>query len=208
MTTPTSAARGQPLSAVLRMLAQETGRERVSIGELLHALGDRALGALLFIFAFPNVLPVPPGTSAILGAPLVFLAAQLMLGRAPWLPSVVANRSIAHADFSALVRRVEPWLQRAEKMLRPRLAHLAQPPMEYAIGLVCLLLALILFLPIPLGNVLPALSISVLALAILERDGLWVVAGLGVAAGAAVLVSGVIYAMVKAVVYFVVNILQ
>ncbi|CAG1019241.1 hypothetical protein BURC_04109 [Burkholderiaceae bacterium] len=208
MTTPTSAARGQPLSAVLRTLAQETGRERVSIGELLHALGDRALGALLFIFAFPNVLPVPPGTSAILGAPLVFLAAQLMLGRAPWLPSVVANRSIAHADFSALVRRVEPWLQRAERMLRPRLAHLAQPPMEYAIGLVCLLLALILFLPIPLGNVLPALSISVLALAILERDGLWVVAGLGVAAGATALVSGVIYAMVKAAVYFVVNILQ
>lgn len=207
MTTPTSAAR-QPLSAVLRTLAQETGRERVSIGELLHALGDRALGALIFIFAFPNVLPVPPGTSAILGAPLVFLAAQLMLGRAPWLPSVVANRSIAHADFSALVRRVEPWLQRAEKMLRPRLAHLAQPPMEYAIGLVCLLLALILFLPIPLGNVLPALSISVLALAILERDGLWVVAGLGVAAAATALVSGVIYAMVKAAVYFVVNILQ
>lgn len=205
---PAPAARGQALSTVLRMLAQETGRERVSIGELLHALGDRALGALLFIFAFPNVLPVPPGTSAILGAPLVFLAAQLMLGRAPWLPALVANRSIAHADFAAVVRRVEPWLQRAEKMLRPRLAHLAQPPMEYAIGLVCLVLALILFLPIPLGNVLPALAISVLALAILERDGLWVAAGLAVAAAATALVSGVIYAMVKAAVYFVVNFLQ
>lgn len=199
---------GTPLSTVLNLLALESGRERISVGELLRALGDRALGAMLFIFAVPNVLPVPPGTSAILGAPLVFLAAQLMLGRSPWLPSVVANRSMTHADFARVVRRVAPWLQRAEKMLRPRWSAIALPPMEYAIGLVCLLLAVVLVLPIPLGNVLPALAISVLALAVLERDGLWVLAGLVIAGASAVLVSGVVYAMIKAAIYFFVNVLQ
>jgi hypothetical protein len=199
---------GVTLSAVLDTLARESGRDRISVGELLSALGDRALGALLFTFAVPNVLPVPPGTSAILGAPLVFLAAQLMLGRPPWLPSFVANRSMTHVDFARVVRRVVPWLQRAEKMLRPRLSPLALPPMEYVIGLVCLLLAVVLVLPVPLGNVLPALAISVLSLAVLERDGLWVLAGLGIAVSAGVLVSGVVYAMIKAAVYLFMNLLQ
>jgi hypothetical protein len=199
---------GVSLSAVLDMLAQESGRDRISVGELLSAFGDRALGALLFIFAVPNVLPVPPGTSAILGAPLVFLAAQLMLGRSPWLPSIVAKRSMPHVDFVRVVRRVVPWLQRAEKMLRPRLSALALPPMEYVIGLVCLLLAVVLVLPVPLGNVLPALAISVLSLAVLERDGLWVLAGLGIAVSAGVLASGAVYAMIKAAAYLFGNLLQ
>lgn len=189
------------LSAVLHALALQTDRERISVGDLLAALGDRASGALLFIFAFPNILPVPPGTSAILGAPLIFLAAQLLFGRGPWLPSVVACRSVSHADFATLVRRVAPWLQRAERLLRPRLTLLVGPPFEYVIGAVCLLLALILVLPIPLGNVLPALAISLLALAIVERDGLWMLAGLGVAGVAVALVSGVVYALMEAAIY-------
>lgn len=201
-------ARADSLSDMLRALAQETGRERVSIGELLAALGDRALGAMLFIFAFPNVLPTPPGTSTVLGAPLVFLAFQLAFGRAPWLPAVVAKRSMAHADFASLVRRIGPWLERAEKLLRPRLPRLAVPPMEYVVGFVCLVLAVVLVLPIPLGNVGPALAISLLALGVLERDGLWVLAGLAVAVASVALVSGVIYAMAEGAIYLLARLLQ
>ncbi len=192
---------GQTLSAVLLDLAAQTDRERISVADLLAALGDRALGALIFIFAFPNVLPVPPGTSTLLGAPLVFLAAQLMLGRTPWLPAVVSRRSLLQADFAVLVRRVVPWLQRAERLLRPRLSWAAGPPMEYALGAVCLLLALVLVLPIPLGNMLPALAISLIALAVLERDGLWALAGLVAAVISAVVVSGVVFALFKAGIY-------
>ena len=108
---------------------------------------------------------------------------------------------MAHADFAQLVRRIAPWLQRGERMLRPRLSWLARPPMEWLIGAVCLLLAIVLTLPIPLGNILPALAISVLALAILERDGLWVLYGLGLALVAAAVVSGVILAAVKATLF-------
>ena len=192
------AAAPPPLSALLQALALQPGRERVSVRDLIEALGDRALGALLFLFAFPNVLPVPPGTSAVLGLPLVFLAAQLMLGLRPWLPGLLASRSMSQADFAATVRRIMPWVQRGERLLRPRLGWLARPPLEYAIGAVCLLLALVLTLPVPLGNVLPAVAISLLALAIVERDGLWVLAGLGVALLASAVVSGVVYAAFKA----------
>lgn len=193
---------------MLTALSADTLRERISVGDLLVALGDRATAALLFIFAFPNVLPTLPGTSTVLGAPLIFLAAQLALGRAPWLPAFVAKRSMSRADFSSLVTRVVPWLLRAESLLRPRLGALARPPIEHLIGLLALLLAVVLVLPIPLGNVLPALAISLLALGVLERDGVWVLAGLAVAVAAASVVSGVVFAMIKAGVYFFAQVLS
>ena len=196
---------GQPLSLVLFQLAHEGTSERISIGDLLAALGDRAIGALMFVFAVPNVMPVPPGVSAILGAPLIFLGAQLMLGLRPWLPGVIARRSLARDDLQTLVRRIRPWLARAEKLLRPRWGLLTHPPLEYAIGLLCLVLAVVLSLPIPLGNTLPALATSVLALGVLERDGLWVLAGTALAAFALAVVSGVVWAMAQAALYFVVR---
>lgn len=202
-----NSADGLALSAILHELANDQSQERVSIGDLLNALGDRALGALLFIFAFPNVLPVPPGTSAVLGTPLVFLAAQLAFGLKPWLPAIIANRSMSRADFQTLILRMKPWLERAEKMLRPRASGLTVPPMEYVLGFICLLLALVLVLPIPLGNMLPALAISMLALGVLERDGVWVVAGLGMTVVATVVVSGVIFAMVKAAIFMLTQVL-
>jgi hypothetical protein len=198
----TRAERGQPLSLVLFRLAHEGSSERVSIGDLLAALGDRAIGALMFVFAVPNVMPVPPGVSGILGAPLIFLGAQLMLGMKPWLPGLIARRSLARDDLQTLVRRIGPWLARAEKLLRPRWGVLTRPPLEYLVGLLCLVLAVVLSLPIPLGNTLPALAISVLALGVLERDGLWVVAGTATAAFALTVVSGVVWAMAQAALYF------
>lgn len=190
---------------MLQALAADESRERIAVADLLDALGDRALAALLFVFAFPNVLPVPPGTSGVLGAPLLFLAAQMAFNMRAWLPAVIARRSMARQDYAALVRRIAPWLVRAERLMKPRLTPLASGAMESVVGTVCLLLALVLVLPIPLGNMLPALAICLLALGILERDGLWVLAGFAAAAGAAALVSGVLWAIVKAALYVIRN---
>jgi hypothetical protein len=195
--------RARPLSELLRELATDSSRERVSIGDLLVALHDRALAALLLIFALPNVIPVPPGTSALLGAPLLFLAAQLAFGMRPWLPRIITERSMHRPQFAALIAGAAPWLARAERLLRPRLGVLCRPPAEYGVGLLCLLLSVIVFLPIPLGNMLPALAICLLALGVLERDGLWVLAGVFTAAAAFGLVSGVLYALAKAALFII-----
>lgn len=181
-------------STILAGLADDTARERISVGDLLAAMGDRAFGALMLIFALPNILPTPPGTSAILGAPLVVLAAQMTLGLKPWLPKVIAGRSMTTRDFATIVGRLMPLLVRAERLLRPRLSFLAVPPAEYAVGAVCFVLAVVLFLPMPLGNILPALAISLAAFGILERDGIWVIAGLVCAVVALAVVGGAVVA--------------
>src|SRR5688572_7717655 len=80
------------LSAILKAIAEAQDKDRISIGDLLEALRRRALGALMFIFAVPTALPMPPGVSAIVGAPLLFLSFQLMLGMKPWLPKIITDR--------------------------------------------------------------------------------------------------------------------
>jgi hypothetical protein len=195
--------RGESLSEILNGIAQDTSRERISVSDLLAAMHDRAFGAMMFIFALPNVLPTPPGTSLVLGTPLLFLSAQLMLGRKPWLPAVIGARSLARTDFAALMLRAGPWLTRAERLLKPRLSVLTRAPCEYAVGAIILLMATILFLPLMFGNMLPAFAICLFSLGILERDGLWIAAGLVTALVATVLIVSVYYAVIMSGIYLV-----
>ncbi len=194
--------RRRRLSELLREMAdaQASPASDVTLEEIRDELRDRAFGPLILIFAAPNLIPNPiPGVSSVLGMPLLFLAAQLMMGaRQPWLPKWLARRGMNRLDFRALVGRVVPWLQKAEKLLKPRMLWLMSPTAERFIGGVALLMAMVLFLPIVLGNWLPALSLSLLALGVMERDGLAVLLGLVTAVAAVVVVAGVLFAMVKA----------
>ncbi len=193
------------LSRVLDEIAADDDRDRVSIADLMSLLGARATGALLFLFALPTALPSPPGTSSVLGLPLVYLSAQMALGRTPWLPRFIAARSMSRADFAATIARASPLIARAERLLRPRLSVLVRGGAERAIGAFCLMLAIVLLLPVPLGNMLPAFSICLIALGILERDGVWVLGGVAIGCASIALVAGVIYALAKAALYLVVN---
>ncbi|WP_221950084.1 exopolysaccharide biosynthesis protein [Rhizobium laguerreae] len=189
----------------MRQMAADQSRERISIGDLFETMGDRAISALMLIFALPNAFPTPPGTSAVLGAPLVFLAAQLTFGLKPWLPKVIADRSMRREDFETIVGRIHRWLAWAERMLKPRLAIFAEPPAEYVAGAACLLLSIVLLLPVPLGNILPAVTISVFAFGILGRDGLFALIGFVMTAVSLIVAGGVIYGLVKAGIYLVVQ---
>jgi hypothetical protein len=193
------------LSDLLHDIAADMTRERISVGDLLIAMQDRALAALLFIFAFPNCLPTPPGTSSVLGLPLIFLTAQLALGWRPWLPRLISERSMSRRDFAGLIDKAGPWLARAERLLGPRLSMLSGPPFENLVGITCFVLAVILFLPIPLGNILPALAICVFSLGILERDGVWILAGIALTVASVVVVAGVVFALAKTAIFIIVN---
>ena len=201
----TASDTGRRMSEILRDIAAETGPDRITVADLLTAMEGRAFGALLLLFAFPNILPSPPGLAAILGLPLIYLASQLMLGRSPWLPNFIANRSISRVSFASVIVRATPWIARAERMLVTRLHILAGPVAQRLLGAVCLLLSLILVLPIPFGNMLPSLAICIIALGMLERDGAWILGGLFAAVIAAGVVGGLAYGLVKSAIFVLMN---
>lgn len=204
LNTPPPTAKKR-VSQILDDVAGDDRRERVSITDLMRAMEARAVAALILFFSLPNALPAIPGTSAVLGLPLLYLCGQMMLGKLPWLPAIVADRSMTREDFRNLVRRVSPLLARAERLLVPRLLFITGARGEQVIGAFCLLLAVVLALPIPLGNMLPAIAISMMALGVLERDGLWVIGGAVVGALSLVIVWGVVWALAKIAIFAILN---
>jgi hypothetical protein len=196
---PGSTERRQHFSQVLSDLAIRPV-DATSIGDILDAFGNKAFGALMLLFAAPNVLPLPPGLSAVLGAPLLFVTAQLMLGRSSlWMPRFICKRSIARDVFAVTAAKFGPILRQSERWLRPRMPALLHPVPERIVGAVCLLLAIILFLPIPFGNIAPAFAISVFALGILERDGLAILVGWFATAGSLLVLAAISSAILAGV---------
>jgi hypothetical protein len=169
--------RPRRLSLLFERLAADAG-ERITVADILDALGDRSFAALLVLFGALNLLPLPPGSSAVLGLPLIFVAAQLVYGsKRIWLPRFIADKSLSAEQFRALMDRLIPRLVWLERWIRPRYWPFWRRRGDRVTGCVTFLLAIIVTLPIPFGNWLPAFAITLLGLALSERDGLLFTAG-------------------------------
>jgi hypothetical protein len=176
--------------------------ERVRVRDITESLGQRSFGFILLIFALPNSLPILgiPGVSTITGLPLLFVAVQMALGhKRVYLPRWIADSSLATADFQKLISKVAPWLRRIERLMRPRIAVLTLGSAERWLGAFCVLLAFLLVLPIPLGNLLPALGILFIALGLIESDGVCVLVGIAIGISAWVFLSGLVWVAVQTV---------
>lgn len=174
----------QPHEATLSAILRDTladGSEQITIGDLVDAFGPRAFGAILFAFSIPNLLPLPPGSSTFLSIPLLIIAPQLVIGvQTLWLPKALDNRGVKRADLARMFGRILPKLERVERLTAPRLGLVFGPVGDRLIGLVILLLSLVLVLPIPFGNLLPAAAIAALSLGMTQRDGVLVLFGYGI----------------------------
>jgi hypothetical protein len=183
-------------SELLARLAADHPGPRISLRDLVEALGERGFGLLMLVLALPNIVPGPaiPGFSAIFALPLVLLALQLTLRRRePRLPGWLGRRSLSLHRFQAIVAGAAPLLRRLEAGLRPRGRTLAGRGAP-VLGGVLVVLALALALPIPFGNTPAALAIIIVALGLLERDGRAVAAGIVTGAMACAWIAVLVFA--------------
>lgn len=174
-------AEGEPLpfSRLISHVVEEHAGERLTLGELSTLLRDRMWGGLLLTFAAINILPLPPGATTITGIPLILLTAQMVIGRErPWFPRKLDRRGVTKTELRKLLEKLLPWERRVERLFKPRMTMLTSHRAARAIGLVSLMLSIILWLPIPLGNHAPAVAMTLFALALIYRDGVLVILGL------------------------------
>ena len=101
-----------------------------------------------------------------------------------------------------MVNRALPFLERVEKLLRPRLTVLLSWTGERLVGIAILILAVVLTLPIPFANWLPACGIAVFGLAIVEKDGVAVLVGLALGIASVIVAATVVIGLVKAFLFF------
>jgi len=169
------------LSHELTRLRDQLGERPVTLREVIATLRGRAYVLVIILFALPFVVPVPlPGLSTPLGLVIGFIALRQSLGLRPRLPARWQRRELPAGFFKktfSLAGRIIGWL---ERLLRPRLAWIAEPAVaQQAHAFIIFVCAMILLLPlpIPLSNTFPAWAILLIAAGTLERDGLFILLG-------------------------------
>ncbi|HZT89923.1 MAG TPA: exopolysaccharide biosynthesis protein [Stellaceae bacterium] len=167
-------------SDLLRGLA-EAAPERVSLAMIAGALEDRGFGIVVLCLALPNAFPGPyiPGLSTLLALPIVWMGLQLVLGRrrAP-LPAFLGRVSFSRSRFVGFVNRATPWIVWVERQLKPRPSWLTRGAGLRSLGGMLILLAALMAVPIPFGNIPLGLSIAMLALGLIEEDSRALAVGL------------------------------
>jgi hypothetical protein len=167
--------------------------ERISVGDIADALDSRAFGLAVLIFALPSVVPMPPGVPTVVGVALLIVSFQMVIGRHElWLPGFLSKRSFSRVALVSAMEKLIPRLEAVEKIAKPRLIWLTGRAGTVTIGVVVLIMAIVLILPLPPGgNFPPALACAVLGMGLVERDGLIVLVGLAGSIVATVAVTAV-----------------
>ena len=135
------------------------------------------IGSLLILLSVPCVLPVP-GIGNVMGLALMGVALLIwrsggggVIGR-PGLARTVTLDKTRAAQLLRWTGRLE---QLSSRWCRPRLQRLALLPARSwqaaAVAALVATMGVLIFLPIPLGNVLPAASVTCLGLGLSHRDG-------------------------------------
>ncbi|WP_270938133.1 exopolysaccharide biosynthesis protein [Falsiroseomonas oryzae] len=166
-----------PISRIVAEVAAAFPGERITLGEMAEAFGDRAFGLLLLLLLLPGLLP---GMASVFGTPLLILGIQMGLGlRVPKLPGILARQSIKRSDLLRLASASSKGLAKIERYVKPRPGFFLTPPGERIIGWLTAYVAIMLILPGPGTNGPPAFGNIVMALGLIEHDSK--VAGWGVA---------------------------
>lgn len=176
----------QPLHHRLRDAAARLGTEPVALSELAEAHGQAARGTLMVLLATPCLLPVP-GIGNVMGVALLVLAGAMWRGEQVGpLPRRVAEMQLSAAWARRVLGQLANFYALAGRCSRQRWIPLALPGPRSWMSVKVGLMGALIFLPIPLGNVLPALALVLLGLGLAFRDGLAVLLATAVAGAAVV----------------------
>ncbi|MCR9274572.1 MULTISPECIES: exopolysaccharide biosynthesis protein [Mameliella] len=168
----------QAISDRLDALAAEAQGDSVSLDWVLGQLHERAFGLFLLILALPCCIPFLYGIPQVVALPLMFVSVQILLGRqVPWLPGKLGKRTVTTSGLESLARRAGPWLRRIEAVSRPRLGALTRPPLDRIIGIALVAFSASILVPLPGTNTVPGIAVVVIAMGLLQRDGVLVVIG-------------------------------
>ncbi len=174
--------------------------EHITIDQISDALGERAFGVVMLLFALPNCIPAPPGMNSVFGIPLLLYAAQLMKGRGkPWQPQFIAGRKFKRATLIRMLEAAEPKLKKIEKLCRPRLSFMVGDTAERLVAFYIVMLSLCIIVPLWGTNFIPAIAAALLSIALIEQDGLLILIGLALGLAGMLLTISIVWGALAAV---------
>ncbi|MBB4218654.1 hypothetical protein FHT79_005876 [Rhizobium sp. BK212] len=194
--------RGVATARLREMLELARAKGGLSIGEALEAMGPTSIAFTILFLAIPALTPIPGPFGMVFGTALALVSLQIVAGgRKVWLPAIIRDRRVSSVALDLIVGHAVPVIARVEKLVRAgRLQALTGRTVQALLGIPVFLLAVVIALPIPFGNILPVLSLVVLAVALMERDGLVTLIGLLLTSATIVATTALLY-FIKAMIF-------
>jgi hypothetical protein len=172
-----------PLSGKLRNLTLQFQDRPVRFGEVVATMQGRSYDLFLILITLPFITPIPlPLLSTPIGLMVVLAGSRLALGQRPWWPQRLLRHELPAQFMTRLLTAATRVLRVLEYLVKPRLAIFHRAVLFQRVsGLLIAGAGLLLLLPIPVPftNSLPALTVLLLATGALEEDGLFFLAGGG-----------------------------
>lgn len=163
------------LSAELLALAEAEEHHDLTLGGLMNRLEGRVYTLLLILLCLPMCQPIPlPGLSTPFGIVVALLGLRFAFRQHPWIPRRLQSLQLTAKFFPAVMRGGARVLGVIEKLLHPRMtAIFDHRAAQFVAGLVISFCGALLLLPLPVPgtNMLPALTVILAAAAFSERDG-------------------------------------
>lgn len=169
------------LSEEVGALAARFADGPLTMGDMVAALQGRAWTLVIIMLVLPFSTPIPlPFISTPFGLAIALIALRLALGQKPWLPERLLVKPLPPGFFGKVLRVSARVLRVLEKLLKPRAAWLTEWPVlvrMHAWTMFAAACVLLLPIPVPFSNGIPAVIILLIAGGLLERDGLAILAG-------------------------------
>jgi hypothetical protein len=111
--------------------ARESDGDPFTLGDIVEAVGRRSYGPLLLVIGLFGISPatIVPGMTWLAAALTLLVAGQMLFGmQRPWLPRKGLRARLPREGSLQAMDKVRPWAKRIDRVLKPRLAFLAQPP--------------------------------------------------------------------------------
>lgn len=154
--------------------------EHQSIGKTLDLAGYAGMGFVILFLSLPALVPIPGPFGMVFGTALAIVAIQITLGRSSlWLPSKLRRRVLPPSLFLMLLRNAFSVLRKSKRVARAnRAPSMTEGSLHALLGLIVLAMAILIILPIPFGNFLPVISLVILAISLIKKDGVLLVIGM------------------------------
>lgn len=172
----------QGFIALVADLAAASGPDGLTLREIRDRLDERAFGLMILILAIPCLVPALYGVPQIVGIPILLLSGQMLVGRIePWLPEMVLKRRVSKAWLDRMAEFATRRMRWFEQLSRPRMTVFAEGWAERVVALFMILATLTIVLP--LTNTVPSVALALLAVGLIQRDGLFILGGAAVTIG-------------------------
>lgn len=167
----------------LKTIIKHLPPDEVTLAEIRDLFGEDGLLLLTILLTIIFLIPVSiPGTSTVFGGAIMLIGVSRLLNRTLWLPTRFLKRRLPSDRLSGDLHRGLRWFQRLERISRSRrLTCLTCDGIVGSINNCAIIVGSgLLMAPfgfIPFSNTLPALALLFFAIGLLQRDGLFVLAG-------------------------------